>query len=86
MDWPDGAKYCVHVFTLDPAGMPYESAQKFSPRLRVNDSPYQDFTLRKSGAHAWWVIHRGWWWAKAHDRAFDCETQWADVGWRADSK
>lgn len=77
MNWPDKAKYCVHVFEWgDSQVVAEEVAQLFRPTLKLLTGE----RLRKSGAHNWWYFDAGSWWAKAHDRSFDCQERWAGVG------
>ena len=86
--WPEGAKYCVHIYraATTSSTQPTLIARRFTPTLLVPDAPYPDFRLRKSKVRGWWMFMgswpRGWWWAKAHDRAFDCEVQWPEEAWK----
>jgi len=82
MNWPDEAKYCAHLFGWDDRGQAVERYRLFSETLLIQAYGY--VRLRKSGgANHWWYHDAGSWWAKAHDRTFDCEERWAGVGLRA---
>ena len=78
MNWPDRARYCVHIFECDAVGTPHEVAVLFRPTLAMHNGS----RLRRSGTRRWWTFDAGSWWAKAHDRAFDCQEKWAGVGLR----
>lgn len=78
MNWPDKARYCVHIFALDQTQQPHEVEQRFTTTLRVPGASYPEFRLRKGLVAHWWEFSAGCWWAKAHDRTFEREDRWAD--------
>jgi hypothetical protein len=81
MIWPEHARYCVHVFEANPTGLPVPKARIFSATLKT----YNSVNLRRSGARGWWTFDAGLWWAKAHNRQFDCESKWPIEGERIDA-
>lgn len=81
MIWPERAQYCVHIFEAG-AEQPVAVARIFQNTLSVRNSSMR---LRRSGPRGWWSYDAGQWWAKAHNRQFDCEARWPIEGERIDA-
>lgn len=80
MIWPEKAGYCVHVYEARPEG-PVAVARIFFATLKMTTGGQ----LRRSGPRGWWAYDAGTWWAKAHNRQFDCEAKWPIEGKRIDA-